>query len=55
MPEYEINNKRYIVERIFQTNTTKTFIEVLYDYFQIPGILEREENVDDAKPESNDN
>ena len=55
LPVYEINDKKYIVERIFQKNTTKTFIEVLYEYFQIPGILEREENRDDATDESNDN
>ena len=54
MPVYEINNKTYIVERIFQKNTQKTFIEALYEYFQIPGVLESEE-VNDATEPSNDN
>ena len=41
---YEINGKKYEVVRVFDTNTTKTFIESLYDYFKTTGILEREMN-----------
>lgn len=55
MPVYEINNKTYIVERIFQQNNTKTFIEVLYEYFQIPGMVEREVMKDDAPEPPNNN
>lgn len=51
MPVYEIDGNKYVVERIFEKNAEKTFLEILYEYFSISDIIEREEDIDDGSNE----
>ena len=54
MTTYIIEDKKYSIVRKFQTNTTKTFIEYVQDYFNNKKILEREENTNDVSNIPND-
>ena len=54
MTTYIIEDKKYLIVRKFQTNTTKTFIEYAQDYFNNKKILEREENTNDVSNIPND-